>query len=671
MVPRGRPRGRVCRRHATVAAVKFHLDDEELATCVSCGLCLPHCPTFRVTGEEALSPRGRIAAIRAVHLEDAPVTPEFVSFMETCVQCRGCEPACPSGVHYGHLQGASARPWPNSVASRRAGSGWASRCCPHHRLLLAGSSRSPLPNGCVWCRSGWACRGCRCAARTAGGHRHRRVAVHRLRDGCVAARHASQHRQGAGPPGHHLRTPGNGGGCCGALHTHAGLVDESRAAWPPGDGLDARRRAHRGELRRVRRGAEGVRPPARHAGGGGIQRPGCSTCTSSSPTTSTGCAPCATSGPSSCRTRAICATCRRPSRRCAPCSAPVAELVELDDDGLCCGAGGAYSALQPELAGRIRERKVAALASAGACRRWRRRQRQPGLRDAPRRGRPRSFATPSICWRRHCERHLRPSRRPARRHGGGPRRGDVRSTPRSVCRTRRPPRRRQATHPGAPRHREGQPPVARQPPTTEPHKPELPPVPYRQPDPPGLPFQMHSRRALGTLPMQPPPVPHDATTEPSLPTPDGHPSPPAAGSTPSHPPPHPPHFSHPPLPTRPRSVVERSAPGRRAPPPPPSAPPRPAPSLPPPPPPPPPPEDVAEVDEGHGGRRSRACRTRKEIAGADRSLFADARARRARHDRMVVFLAEVGESLVQQRQLRLGRGAARNREDEVVTDVTQ
>jgi glycolate oxidase iron-sulfur subunit len=41
--------------------------------------------------------------------------------------------------------------------------------------------------------------------------------------------------------------------------------------------------------------------------------------------------------------------------------AHVADVVELDDDGLCCGAGGAYSALQPELAGEIRERKVAAI----------------------------------------------------------------------------------------------------------------------------------------------------------------------------------------------------------------------------------------------------------------------------------------------------------------------
>ena len=42
----------------------------------------------------------------------------------------------------------------------------------------------------------------------------------------------------------------------------------------------------------------------------------------------------------------------------------VRELVELDDDGLCCGAGGAYSVLEPELAGQIRERKVDAIGRA-------------------------------------------------------------------------------------------------------------------------------------------------------------------------------------------------------------------------------------------------------------------------------------------------------------------
>ena len=74
----------------------------------------------------------------------------------------------------------------------------------------------------------------------------------------------------------------------------------------------------------------------------------------------------------------------------------VADVVELDDDGLCCGAGGAYSALQPELATAVRERKVAAIARAAA-----RsgatvvRQRQPRLRDAPAGPPASTCATPS------------------------------------------------------------------------------------------------------------------------------------------------------------------------------------------------------------------------------------------------------------------------------------
>ena len=81
----------------------LHLDGDDLNTCVQCGLCLPHCPTFRVTGDEAMSPRGRIKLMREVQDNDAPLTDDVIRSFETCVQCRGCEPACPSGVPYGHL----------------------------------------------------------------------------------------------------------------------------------------------------------------------------------------------------------------------------------------------------------------------------------------------------------------------------------------------------------------------------------------------------------------------------------------------------------------------------------------------------------------------------------------------------------------------------------------
>ena len=68
--------------------------------------------------------------------------------------------------------------------------------------------------------------------------------------------------------------------------------------------------------------------------------------------------------PSSSRTRATSATCSGRTSRCARCSRHVTEVVELDDEGLCCGAGGAYSALEPTLAGEIRDRKLAAIRRA-------------------------------------------------------------------------------------------------------------------------------------------------------------------------------------------------------------------------------------------------------------------------------------------------------------------
>ena len=80
---------------------------------------------------------------------------------------------------------------------------------------------------------------------------------------------------------------------------------------------------------------------------------------------STGCPSRARPGArSSSKTRATSATSSERTSRFASCSDHVADIVELDDDGLCCGAGGAYSALQPALASTIRDRKVAAIGRA-------------------------------------------------------------------------------------------------------------------------------------------------------------------------------------------------------------------------------------------------------------------------------------------------------------------
>ena len=79
-------------------------DPDLLDRCISCGFCLPACPTYALTGDEGSSPRGRINLMRALDTgvldEDDPRLREEASF---CLGCRACEPVCPAGVQYGQL----------------------------------------------------------------------------------------------------------------------------------------------------------------------------------------------------------------------------------------------------------------------------------------------------------------------------------------------------------------------------------------------------------------------------------------------------------------------------------------------------------------------------------------------------------------------------------------
>jgi len=79
----------------------------DLDRCVACGLCLPVCPTYRVTRNENASPRGRLALIRGLLKDELAPSPEIAGHLSLCLQCRRCEAACPAGVEYGRLIDAS------------------------------------------------------------------------------------------------------------------------------------------------------------------------------------------------------------------------------------------------------------------------------------------------------------------------------------------------------------------------------------------------------------------------------------------------------------------------------------------------------------------------------------------------------------------------------------
>jgi glycolate oxidase iron-sulfur subunit len=356
------------------------VDEDELVACVACGLCLPHCPTYRVTGLERLSPRGRIAAMRAVELDGAPLDAAFRDTIETCVQCLGCEAACPSTVPFGHLvegtnQALVDHPAPATDASRtshRLGE-WVALgiVLPRHGLLLALTwmllvaqrlhlvpKRFGLPR--------LSARSLRTPLVAAADAPQDGSVDAYLFPGCVMdAWQRDVHRAALRvmrATGARVGLPGGGGDCCGALHTHAGRVGRARRlaervmASMPGDAPVVVDSAGCGAAMKDYGRLVGT-PAARAFAARVVDFSEWLAARGVPPVRDTG-ATVVVQDP--CHLRHV----QKAHGAVRRVLGTAYRLEETTDDGLCCGAGGAYSVREPELAGRIRARKVAALRAA-------------------------------------------------------------------------------------------------------------------------------------------------------------------------------------------------------------------------------------------------------------------------------------------------------------------
>lgn len=350
--------------------------DDDLNKCVSCGLCLPHCPTFRVTGLETASPRGRIAAMRAVSEGLVPVAGEFTTVTDECLACRACEAACPSGVPYGRMIEA-ARAQTEAV---RTGSGKRRRrlitkVIASPRLLRAAAWGIALgqatrldhllPKSLRMATPRITFRDLRTPLPPSGGE----GPVAMMLVGCVmdvAFRPVHQATADALlRAGYRVEVPQQGG-CCGALAAHAGETDSARALareriaqFEHADvivvdsaGCSAHMRTYaelladdpewheraRSLEARVRDAVEIEAPLGRQVEGRVAVHDACHHL----------------------QAQGLGPEIRRTLRDAG------ATPVDLGDGGRCCGAGGMYAALEPGMAATLGEQKARAIIATGA-----------------------------------------------------------------------------------------------------------------------------------------------------------------------------------------------------------------------------------------------------------------------------------------------------------------
>jgi len=361
---------------------------DKFLDCVHCGLCLSACPTYVELGTETDSPRGRIYLMKGLEDGSLPLTPEVARHLDLCLGCRACETACPSGVRYGDLIEA-ARAFVESQHQRPFSDRLRRRLImlvfprpavlrvlllPLRFLELLGMMdvlRRVSAVAAMLPRLGWwAPVPALEPARTAERHRVGFLA------GCVAQVLFAETNRATlrvlTRNGCTVETPRRQG-CCGALHLHGGAHREALACarhnidvFPPtldaiivnAAGCGAMLKQY-GELladdpvyaERARAFSARVRDVTEFLAGLELVRP---------------------AHPSHARVtyHDACHLAHGQGVREAPRQLlrqiPGLELVELADADMCCGSAGSYNLTEPEMAGRLGERKAANIRATDA-----------------------------------------------------------------------------------------------------------------------------------------------------------------------------------------------------------------------------------------------------------------------------------------------------------------
>lgn len=389
--------------------IKLKLDEDLLVSCTSCGLCLPHCPTYRVTGEEYASPRGRLALMSAVN-KSQQASQSFVEHMELCVLCLGCETACPAGVPFGQLM-EQTREAVAETSRRNSGLGlWRRlglRLLGRRRLLRFGFVLLGLAQRLGLVRLAQRCgiaRGVRLPGiplwqrplRSRGGASSAAGDTVWLYTGCVmdaTMRHIHQATRAVlEAAGAKVAFAPAAASCCGALHRHSGQVSQAKKlagrtmaalggtapilvnsagcgaalkdyakllGTPQAEAFSARVQDVHEWLAGVQAAAPKLAEPAEPAVPAVPDQPAVPA------------EPCQPIPETRKPKVAVLDPCHLRHAQGVHLSVREvlrahAEIIELDDEGLCCGAGGAYSLMHPKTAAEISQRKQQAILRSGA-----------------------------------------------------------------------------------------------------------------------------------------------------------------------------------------------------------------------------------------------------------------------------------------------------------------